>query len=199
MFTTKLTSLEVPSTRTESPCLRMQMDVYVGKSMLSMAIRQLLGISPPNESTSEKLFELLDSISLRHETLVQDSLESGTLRRRAITSYPSLPKQTMKWDTLDSNDIISWMRMWHEELRHDQQEFLKLYMQEFGCTRNEAKTRTFGMRYGTPSSLHNFGKNLSGGSLRVLPDYDFSSLERRICGNKATNFILDDIFGPKEL
>lgn len=199
MFTTKLTSLEVPSTRTESPCLRMQMDVYIRKSKLSMAIRQLLGISPPNESTSEKLFELLDSISLRHETLVRDSLESGTLRRRAITSYPSLPKQTVKWDTLDSNDIISWMRTWHEELRHDQQEFLELYMQEFGCTRNEAKARTFGVRYGTPPSLHDFRKGLHHNAVRMLPDYDFSSLEHRICGNKATSFILDDIFGSKEL
>ena len=182
MFTTKLTSLEVPSTRTESPCLRMQMDVYVGKSRLSMAIRQLLGISPPDESTSEKLFELLDSISLRHETLVQDSLESGTLRRRAITSYPSLPKQIVKWDTLDSNDIISWMRMWHEELRRDQQEFLELYMQEFGCTRNEAKARTFGVRYGTPSSLHDFSEGIRGNSARVLVADDLSSLERRVSG-----------------
>ena len=133
------------------------------------------------------------------EHTIRDSLESGTLRRRKIMAYPSLPKQTVKWDTLDSNDIISWMKMWHEELRHDQQEFLKLYMQEFGCTRNEAKARTFGVRYGNPSSLHDFRKSLSGGSLRGLPDYDFSSLEHRISGNKATCFIFDDIFGSKEL
>ena len=62
------------------------------------------------------------------------SLESGTLRRRKIMAYPSLPKQTVKWDT---NYIISWMKMWQEELRHDQQEFLKLYMQEFRCECNE--------------------------------------------------------------
>lgn len=195
MFNTKLTSLEMPSTHTESPCLRMQMDVYVRKSKLSMAIRRLLGIVSEEESTSEKLFVLLDSINLRHETLVRDSLESCTFLRRSITSYPSLLKQTVKWDTQDSNGIISWMKMWHEELRHDQQEFLKLYMQEFGCTRNEAKARTFGVRYGNPTSLHNFGKNLSGGSLRGLPDYDFSALECRISGNKATSCIL----GSKEL
>lgn len=110
------------------------------------------------------------------------SLESGTLRRRAITGYTSLPKSTVKWDTLDSNDIISWMRMWHEELRHDQQEFLKLYMQEFGCTRNEAKARTFGMRYGIPSSLHDFSKGIRGNSARVLVADDLSSLERRVSG-----------------
>lgn len=127
------------------------------------------------------------------------SLESGTLRRRKIMAYPSLPKQTVKWDTLDSNDIISWMRVWHEELRHDQQEFLELYMQEFGCTRNEAKARTFGVRYGNPSSLHDFREGLHHNAVRMLPNYDFSSLERRISGNKATCFILDYIFGSKEL
>ena len=110
------------------------------------------------------------------------SLESGTLRRRAITGYTSLPKQTVKWDTLESNDIISWMKMWHEELRQDQQEFLELYMQEFGCTRNEAKARTFGMRYGTPSPLHDFSKGIRGNSGSMFIIDDLSSLERRING-----------------
>ena len=86
-----------------------------------------------------------------------------------------------------------------EELRRDQQEFLELYMQEFGYTRNEAKARTFGVRYGNPSSLHDFRKGLHHNAVRMLPNYDFSSLEHRISGNKATCFILDDIFGSKEL
>lgn len=69
-----------------------------------------------------------------------------------------------------------------EELRRDQQEFLELYMQEFGCTRNEAKARTFGVRYGTPSSLHDFSEGIRGNSARVLVADDLSSLERRVSG-----------------
>ena len=196
MFTTKLTNLQMPSTRKESPCLRMQIDVYVRKSKLSMAVRQLLGIASEEESTSEKLCELADSIGLRHETLVRDSLVSGTLRRRAITGYPSLQKSTVKWETQDSNDIISWMKAWHEELRHDQQDFLKLYMQEFGCTRNEAKARTFGMRYG---SNYRLGKESITRHSAGVAGIDYSSLERIICGTSATSIIGDDYLGPKDL
>lgn len=111
-----------------------------------------------------------------------------------IMAYPSLPKQTVKWDTLDSNDIISWMKVWHEELRHDQQEFLELYMKKFGCTRNEAKARTFGVRYG---SNYRLGKESIIHYSAGVAGIDYSSLERIMCGTSATSIIGDDYLGPK--
>ena len=109
------------------------------------------------------------------------------MRRRKIMAYPSLPKQTVKWDTLDSNDIISWMRTWHEERRHDQQEFLELYMQEFGCTRNEAKARTFGERYGSIKILKGSKAPNSEHSYQYC-GLDFGHLERRL-----SIFWIDDV------
>ncbi|QEM42987.2 hypothetical protein AC4HA13_0016 [Escherichia phage vB_EcoM_4HA13] len=172
MFTTKLTSIQEHSTLTELPCMKMLMDVYVRYSKLSMDIKLCLGIKGQGDSMFVKLCELPEYIKTSHETVARDTSVSGTLRRRETLPYQYLHQST---ENMANKQFL------------EHQSPIERHMNQFGCTRQEAKDATFGERYGSIKILE--GREAPNSEhIYQYCGLDFGHLERRL-----SVFWIDDV------
>lgn len=193
MFTTKLTGFQEHSTPTGLQFMKMQLDVYVRSSRLSMAVRQCLGISSENESMFVKLCELPEYIRTSQETVVQNTSVSGTLRRHATSDCPSLHQSTTCWENVDAQELIRKWREWYEEITHRNPDAWRDLFEckfESSAERTEFKAKTFGMRYG----ISNAEKDILEHRFHVGTNRSIDALESRCLGSKPDTFWLDEYF-----
>lgn len=171
MYTTKLGSSEVLSTLTELQCMKDALTSCFKHSKVSLEVRALIERRARAKFMFEKLCGLPESTETCQELLRRSVMVSGTLRRRETSPYRYL-HQSM--ENLANKQFL------------EHQSPIERHMNQFGCTRQEAKDATFGERYG----LINFNQErikLSGKQSQYA-NLDFSNLERR-----ASVFWIDDI------
>ena len=172
MYTTKLGSSEVLSTLTELQCMKGALTSCFKHSKVSLEVRALIERRARAKFMFEKLCGLPESTETCQELLRRSVMVSGYLRRQETSPYRYL-HQSM--ENLANKQFL------------EHQSPIERHMNQFGCTRQEAKAMTFGERYGSIKILKG-SKAPNSEHIYQYCGLDFGYLERRL-----SVFWIDDV------